>query len=63
MPVKALPYIQTGIGVDLVFHVIVEDREVAFHLPGVDRDVYLLLDDFGGSRGAWRQTDVGRHRF
>jgi len=28
-------------------------------VPGVDRDVYLVLDDFGGRSGrAWRETDV-----
>ena len=28
--------------------------------PGNDRDVYLVLDDFGGRIGqSWRETDVG----
>jgi hypothetical protein len=28
-------------------------------VPGVDRDTYLVLDDFGGHLGlAWRETDV-----
>ena len=28
-------------------------------VPGNDRDVYLVLDDFGGRLGlAWRETDI-----
>ena len=27
-------------------------------IPGIDRDVYLVLDDFGRIGWAWRETDV-----
>jgi hypothetical protein len=27
-------------------------------VPGIDRDVYLVLDDFGRLGSAWRETDV-----
>jgi hypothetical protein len=27
-------------------------------IPGIDRDVYLVLDDFGKIGRAWRETDV-----
>jgi hypothetical protein len=28
-------------------------------VPGIDRDTYLVLDDFGGSLGlAWRETGI-----
>jgi hypothetical protein len=27
-------------------------------IPGIDRDVYLVLDDFGGMGCAWRETNV-----
>jgi hypothetical protein len=27
-------------------------------VPGLDRDVYLVLDDFGGMGCAWRDTNV-----
>jgi len=26
--------------------------------PGIDRDTYLVLDDFGRIGRAWRETDV-----
>jgi hypothetical protein len=35
------------------------DRSPSIVPPGDDRDVYLVLDDFGGRIGqAWRETDV-----
>jgi hypothetical protein len=27
-------------------------------VPGIDRDVYLVLDDFGRLRQAWRETNL-----
>ena len=27
-------------------------------IPGIDRDVYLVLDDFGRIGWVWRETDV-----
>ena len=35
------------------------DRSPSIVPPGDDRDVYLVLDEFGGRIGqAWRETDV-----
>jgi hypothetical protein len=28
-------------------------------VPGIDQDVYLVVDDFGSHGRAWRETDVG----
>jgi hypothetical protein len=33
-------------------------RESPSIIPGIDRDVYLVLDDFGRIGWAWRETDV-----
>src|SRR5437868_12966042 len=33
-------------------------RESPSIIPGIDRDVYLVLDDFGRIGRAWRETDV-----
>jgi hypothetical protein len=33
-------------------------RESPSIVPGIDRDVYLVLDDFGRMGCAWRETNV-----
>ena|SRR2546423_14406952 len=33
-------------------------RDASSIIPGIDRDVYLVLDDFGRIGWAWRETDV-----
>jgi hypothetical protein len=33
-------------------------RESPSIIPGIDRDTYLVLDDFGGMGCAWRETNV-----
>src|SRR5437868_6982697 len=33
-------------------------RDASSIIPGIDRDVYLVLDDFGRIGWAWREADV-----